>query len=51
MESEIPKELLRRIELLEDPANQGAEFNASTWFWMLALGIALPAALIVWAWV
>jgi hypothetical protein len=43
-------ELERRIELLEDPANQGSEFDALSWTWLLILGVLLPAAVFIWGW-
>ena len=43
-------ELERRIRLLEDPSNQGAEFDTASWIWLIVLGIVLPAAVFVWGW-
>jgi hypothetical protein len=46
----LPAELERRIAILEDPANQGAEFDASSWMWLLVLGLLMPIAILVWGW-
>ncbi|MBC8050334.1 MAG: hypothetical protein H7X92_09350 [Chitinophagales bacterium] len=48
MDDEAARELERRLELLSDPAHQGQDFDAASWFWLFLFGIALPAALIVW---
>jgi len=47
----IPAELERRISLLENPANQGEDFDGSSWFWLLALGLALPIIILIVGWV
>jgi hypothetical protein len=46
----LPAELERRIAILEDPANQGAEFDTSSWMWLLVLGLLLPIVVLVWGW-
>jgi hypothetical protein len=46
----IPAELERRLRLLENPANQGEDFDGSSWFWLLALGLALPVAILIIGW-
>lgn len=46
----LEPELERRIAELENPANQGAGFGSVDWFWLAALGVLLPAALLVWGW-
>ena len=43
-------DLERRVAELEKEANQGAGFTAADWFWLIALGIAGPAAMLVWGW-
>ncbi len=48
MKEDEAAELERRVALLSDPAHQGEDFDAASWFWLVLLGIALPAALIVW---
>ncbi|MDB6086797.1 MAG: hypothetical protein JWN43_4678 [Gammaproteobacteria bacterium] len=46
----LPAELERRIAILEDPANQGAEFDASSWMWLVVLGLLIPIAILIWGW-
>lgn len=48
MNEEAAAELERRLVLLSDPAHQGEDFDAASWFWLVLLGIVLPAGLIVW---
>jgi hypothetical protein len=50
MASEIPAELERRIRLLENPANQGEDFDGISWFWLIALGLAMPIVVIIIGW-
>ena len=38
----IPAELERRIRLLENPASQGEDFDGTSWFWLIVLGVVLP---------
>ncbi len=45
-----PAELEQRIAILENPSNQGAAFDASTWRWLVFLGLVLPATFVFWAW-
>ena len=47
----IPAELERRIQLLENPANQGEDFDGFSWFWLIALGVVLPVAALIIGWV
>ena len=51
MANDIPAELERRIKLLENPANEGDDFDAASWFWLIALGVALPIAALIIGWV
>ncbi|MFG1404317.1 hypothetical protein [Xanthobacter sediminis] len=44
----LPPELEARIRVLEDPSQQGADFDGKTWFWLVVLGIVVPAAAVVW---
>ncbi|AHZ77150.1 MULTISPECIES: hypothetical protein [Pseudomonas] len=46
----LPLELERRISLLEQEHNQGADFDATAWFWLIVLGVILPVAVAVWGW-
>ncbi len=43
-------ELERRLRLLEDPAEQGEDFDGMSWFWLLLLGLVLPAVALVAGW-
>jgi hypothetical protein len=47
----IPAELERRIALLENPKNQGEDFDSSSWFWLLVLGLVLPVVILIVGWV
>ena len=38
----LPLELERRIRLLEDPANQGEDYDGAAWVALIGLGILLP---------
>jgi hypothetical protein len=51
MANNIPAELERRIQLLENLANQGEDFDGTSWFWLIALGVALPIVALVIGWV
>jgi hypothetical protein len=46
---DLPPELERRIAAIERIDDAG-EFNATSWFWLLLFGIAVPAALLLWGW-
>lgn len=48
---QIPAELERRIKALESVENQGEDFDGSSWFWLLALGLGLPIVALIWGWV
>jgi hypothetical protein len=50
MREPLEPELERRVRALEAGADAGSDFDAASWFWMVVLGIALPAALLVWGW-
>jgi hypothetical protein len=43
-------ELERRLAILEKPENQGAGFGVVDWAWLVVLGIAGPALLLLWGW-
>lgn len=45
----LPPELEARIRALEQQASP-VDFDAWSWFWMLLLGAALPAALLLVGW-
>jgi hypothetical protein len=46
---DLPPELAARIAALESAA-PAADFDSSSWFWMILLGIALPLILLVIGW-
>ncbi|WP_437883319.1 hypothetical protein [Pseudomonas sp. LRF_L74] len=46
----LPIELEKRISLLEQEQNQGADFDSNTWIWLIALGVVFPVAIAVWGW-
>jgi hypothetical protein len=46
----IPAELERRIKALESPSGQGEDFDGSSWFWLLFLGVALPVLALIIGW-
>jgi len=41
-------ELERRITLLEEPGNQGQDFDGVAWFVFILLGVALPIVALWW---
>ncbi|WP_421693690.1 hypothetical protein [Aestuariivirga sp.] len=43
-------ELERRLKLLENPAEQGEDYDAVSWAWLLFLGVVLPVIALVWGW-
>lgn len=47
---QIPAELERRIRALETPDGQGEDFDASSWFWLIVLGVALPILALILGW-
>ena len=42
IEDKLPPELERRIRLLEDPANQGQDYDGMAWAALIGLGVILP---------
>ena len=46
---ELPAELEDRIAAIE-AHSASADFDAASWAWMLLLGVALPAVLLVAGW-
>jgi hypothetical protein len=49
MADQLPTELARRIEALERQGGEG-DLNLRSWFWLILLGVATPAALLLWGW-
>lgn len=45
----LPPGLEERIALIESQG-QGDDFDAFSWFWLAALGVVLPAALLIAGW-
>ncbi|WP_459729065.1 hypothetical protein [Pseudomonas sp. MHK4] len=43
-------ELERRLRLLENPAEQGEDFDGASWFWLLLLGVFLPILALIAGW-
>jgi hypothetical protein len=48
--SPLSSELESRIQLLEDPANQGRGFGKQDWNWLMLLGIIGPIFLLILGW-
>ncbi|HNB27573.1 MAG TPA: hypothetical protein PLR41_11475 [Alphaproteobacteria bacterium] len=48
---QMPAELERRIRALESPGGEGEDFDGSSWFWLIVLGVALPIAALIVGWV
>jgi hypothetical protein len=46
---ELPQELESRLSALE-AGTARADFDAFSWFWMVLLGVLLPAVLLVVGW-
>jgi hypothetical protein len=46
----LPAELESRLKHLEDPANQGTGFSKTDWSYLWALGVVVPALLLIWGW-
>lgn len=49
MPSQLPSELTRRIEALEQHAAQ-RDLDFSSWLWLALLGVVLPAVLLLVGW-
>ena len=43
-------ELEQRLEALANGEQQGEDFDARSWAWLMLLGVILPAALILIGW-
>lgn len=42
--------LEHRLALLADPQTQGADFDRTSWFWLLLFGLIGPIVLIILGW-
>jgi len=47
---QAPDELQRRIAILADESEQGADFDRASWFWLLMLGLIGPIVFIIVGW-
>lgn len=43
-------ELERRLKALENPAEQGEDYDAASWLWLLLFGVILPIIALAWGW-
>jgi hypothetical protein len=48
--STISSELEKRIQFLENPANQGEGFGTRDWNWLMGLGVIGPIVLLFLGW-
>jgi len=48
MDNYVESELARRTRLLEEPSQQGGDFDTASWIWFGILGVLCPLILIVW---
>lgn len=49
-QQQLPAELERRIRALET-GGEGEDFDGSSWFWLIVLGIVLPVLALIVGWV
>lgn len=50
-QQQLPAELERRIRALESAGGEGEDFDGSSWFWLIVLGIVLPVLALILGWV
>jgi hypothetical protein len=50
MTEKLNAELERRLKILENPAEQGEDYDAASWTWLVILGVILPVIALVWGW-
>jgi len=43
-------ELESRLAAIDSGEQQGEDFDASSWFWLIALGVVVPAGLLLIGW-
>jgi hypothetical protein len=46
----VPRTLEERLAALEAGRETGDDFNARSWFWLVLLGVVIPAALLLVGW-
>lgn len=44
MAEKLNPELERRLKALENPAEQGGDYNSTSWFWLLFLESCCPSS-------
>lgn len=44
------RELERRLDILENPREQGEGFGKADWIWLAVLGVIFPVLLLIWGW-
>jgi hypothetical protein len=49
-QAKMDPELVRRIELVEDPAYEGEPLNSKDYAALVVVGIIIPFLLMVWGW-
>lgn len=49
-EERLHPELERRLRLLEDPKNQGRDYDGAAWAALFGLGVALPILALIVGW-
>ncbi len=50
MSKQISSELDMRLRALESGSQQGEDLDAHDWFWLLVLGVLIPALLLAIGW-
>ena len=51
MSHELDPELVKRLELVEDPTYEGEPLNTMDYSGLILVGLILPAVLMVWGWI
>lgn len=46
----VVDELEVRLTAIDSGEQQGEDFDARSWFWLIALGVAVPAGLLAIGW-
>lgn len=50
MSEPVADDLEMRLRALESGGQQGEDFDARSWFWLILLGVVIPALLLVVGW-